>query len=598
MSKTGWLLLVALLGTFAAARGHPENWLEVRTPRFTIVTNTSEKQGRRIAVQFERMRAIFRQAYPELGDDPESPVIVLAVKSKDQFRALEPSLYVSTKALPLHGMFVRASEKDYILMRLDAEAGNPYPVVYHEYTHVFLRQADEQLPLWLNEGFAEFYQNSEIYDKKVLLGEPNQEHLTFLGQQKLLPLSLLFSVNEKSPYYLEEKKGAIFHAECWALIHYLMLKDYVEKTSTVPEYIGLVNQHIDPVTAAIRVFGDLSKLQQNLQTYIDRRAFDHFEMKMYDKIDTSGFHVQRLSPAGARAIEAEYLEASGRLEEARALSPPLGASPVVSVEDLEFVPSTAETQAQDKPLTALEAEAPCPLTQILRTAGERATEMVDNLQRFTATEEIEQTDLKRNRKRRQSTNRLFTYVAEIEQGSSGAFWVEEYRSGKTQGDASQFSDTGTAAFALIFHPYEIGNFEFHCEGQTQFRGTPAWLLVFEEKSDPSKSFHQIRINHSVHQLRFKGRAWLAREDEQILRLQTDLIGPIPEIGLKMEHLDIAYSPVEFEKQRLRLWLPASASIQMSYRGHLYQRIHKFTQFQLFLVDTEQTVKEPAPAPGR
>jgi hypothetical protein len=74
MSRHLFLLLPLLVTAFATAREHPENWIEVRSSRFTIVTNSSEKQGRRIAAQFERMRAIFQQAYPQLEDHPESPV--------------------------------------------------------------------------------------------------------------------------------------------------------------------------------------------------------------------------------------------------------------------------------------------------------------------------------------------------------------------------------------------------------------------------------------------------------------------------------------------------------------------------------------------
>lgn len=124
------------------------------------------------------------------------------------------------------------------------------------------------------------------------------------------------------------------------------------------------------------------------------------------------------------------------------------------------------------------------------------------------------------------------------------------------------------------------------------QGTSAWQIRFEEGSDPSKSFHQIRINGSVYQLRFQGRAWISVDDYQILRLQTDLVAPIPQIHLQLEHLDIAYAPVEFDKPKLRIWLPESASIEITYRGHSYQRMHKFSHFQLFLVVTEQTIKEP------
>jgi hypothetical protein len=598
MLKPHLLLLFLLVGTLAAAREHSAKWLEVRSPPFTIVTNSSEKQARRIAFQLERMRAVLQQAYAQVEDDPESPVVVLAVKSKDQFHALEPSQYISKKALPLHGMFVRGSDKNYILMRIDWAAGNANPVIFHEYTHLFLREAEERLPLWLNEGLAEFYQNTQVYDQEVVLGQTNQQQLMFLHQQKLLALSTLLSVDEKSPYYIEEDKGAVFHNECWALTHYLMLKDYADKTAKVAQYISFVNENIDPVTAAIRIFGDLGKLQRSLEDYIGQGSFNHFEARLPSKIDVSSFEIQRITAAQADAMKADYLAASGRLEEARALSPSLGQNALMGPASTDLVPSLSPTTSGNRTLTEAQGDVPCPLSQILQAASDRATEMVDNLQRFTAIEEIEHTELKKNGKRRQPAKQLFNYVANIEQSSSGAFWVEEYRLTKTQGgDAPRVWDTGTATFALIFHPQVIGNFAFRCEGRTDLHGSSAWQLSFEENPDPRKSFHQIRIERSVYQLRFKGRAWIAADDDQILRLQTDLVSPIPQIHLQSEHLDIAYAPVEFDKPKFRVWLPASASMQIKYRGRSYERVHKFNQFQLFLVDTEQTVKEPSPGPG-
>lgn len=595
MFKPHLLLPLILVSTFTSAREHTAKWTEVRSPRFTIVTNSGEKQARRIAVQFERMRAILQQAYPEVADDPESPVVVLAVKSTDQFRALEPIQYLSKQALPVHGMFVRGSDRNYILMRLDSGAGNPYPVVFHEYTHLFLREADERLPLWLNEGLAEFYQNTQIYDQEVLLGETNQQQLMFLRQEPLLPLSKLVSVDEKSPYYLEENKGAPFHNECWALAHYLLLKDYGEKTSRVPQYISLVNENVDPVTAAIRVFGDLGKLQRNLENYIAQTSFNQFKARLASKIDASSFEVLRITPAQADVMKADYLAASGRLEEARALSPTIGRNDLATPSSTEFLPSP--TKPGNRTVAEAQGNVACPLSQILQAASDRATEMVDNLQRFTAIEEVEHTEVKKNGKRRTSAKQLFSYVANIEQSSSGAFWVEEYRLAKTQGDSPNVWDKGTATFALIFHPQVIRNFAFRCEGRIESSGSPAWQLSFEESPDPRKSFHQIRIDRSIYQLRFKGRAWIAADNNQILRLQTDLVTPIPQIHLQLEHLDIFYAPVEFNRPKFRVWLPARTSMQIKYRGRFYERVHKFNQFQLFLVDTEQTVKEPSPGPG-
>lgn len=69
---------------------------------------------------------------------------------------------------------------------------------------------------------------------------------------------------------------------------------------------------------------------------------------------------------------------------------------------------------------------------------------------------------------------------------------------------------------------------------------------------------------------------------------------MPEIKLNVYHFDVAYSPVEFAKCHCRLWLPERVSVHLEFEGRRYQRVHKFSDFQLFLVDTEQRVTEPVP----
>jgi hypothetical protein len=239
----------------------------------------------------------------------------------------------------------------------------------------------------------------------------------------------------------------------------------------------------------------------------------------------------------------------------------------------------------------------CPLSQILHETSERATELVENLQRFTATEQIEHTEFRKNGKPRRPTSELFSYVAELKENPFGEFWVDEYRTASRQSDPPPLVENATAASALIFHPKMIGDFEIHCEGQTDLQGLPAWQLGFEERPDPNKSFSAFRINGTEYPVRLKGRAWISADNYQVLRLQRDLVAPVPEINLQFEHSDIAYAPVEFANHRFSLWLPKIASMDVGYQGHHYQRVHSFSHFQLFLVDTEQRVKEPvSPTP--
>ena len=213
MPRRIFLLLTIFVPVLASARDKPENWLEVRSPHFIVLSDSSEKEARHVADQFERMRLVFHAEIPKAHLDPATPIIVLAVRDKKDFQALEPEAYLAKGQIDLAGLFLRAPDKNYILLRMDAQGEHPYATVYHEYTHLISSRAEEWLPLWLNEGVAEFYQNTEIRDKEVLLGEPSSENILLLRQQRLLPLQTLFTVDYSSPYYHEENKGSIFYAE-------------------------------------------------------------------------------------------------------------------------------------------------------------------------------------------------------------------------------------------------------------------------------------------------------------------------------------------------------------------------------------------------
>lgn len=259
---------------------------------------------------------------------------------------------------------------------------------------------------------------------------------------------------------------------------------------------------------------------------------------------------------------------------------------IVAAESSELLQDTDAAAPPDR------NDGSCPLPQILHEVSERATELVENLQSFTATEQIQHTEFRKDGKPRRSTTELFTYVAELHENPYGEFWVHEYREAKTQSDPPPLVENATAASALIFHPKMIGDFEILCKGQTDLQGKPAWELQFEERPNPTKSFSSFLTSGKETPVRLKGRAWISTSNYQLLRLERDLMAPVPEIKLQFEHSDIVYAPVEFKNHRFSLWLPKNASMDIGYRGHHYHRVHSFSHFELFLVDTEERVKDP------
>jgi tetratricopeptide (TPR) repeat protein len=319
MRKSILLLLPLFTAAVSLAWDKPQNWLEVQSPHFLVITNGSEKQARHAADEFERMRLVFHLQFPQMHVDPASPIVVIATKDEKDFRTLEPQDYLGKGKLQLAGLFLRAPDKNYILLRLDAQGEHPYSTVYHEYTHLITSRSGDWLPLWLNEGWAEFYQTTDLREKEAILGEPDPGNLMLLRQNRLIPLPVLFAVDHNSPYYHEENKGSIFYAESWVLTHYLIITDASRHSRLLPDYVQLLSRGTDPATAATRAFGDLQKLQQALDAYIAQNSFMGFKIPAVTQVDQSAFRTQSIPSVQADAVRADFLAYDRRSADSRSL---------------------------------------------------------------------------------------------------------------------------------------------------------------------------------------------------------------------------------------------------------------------------------------
>lgn len=318
-----WLgaLGVAFLAAagFASGADKPQKWLEVRSPHFFVLTNGSEKQGRRLAQQFEQIRAVFHMVFPRVRVDTGAPIIALGAKDEKTFQSLEPKAWLQKGQLERDGMFLRGPEKNFVLLRLDEPSSEGLHIVFHEFTHLLLNQDVKSLPPWLDEGLAEFYGNSEVSEKEAMLGKPSGPHLLLLREKKLLPLDVLFKVDHTSPYYNEENKGSIFYAESWALTHYLMIKGSEGGKNPLLEFVALVNQDVDSATAAQRAFGDLTKLQKSLENYVHQAAFGVRRVKGLGENEELAYTAREVTAAESAAVRGDFLAHLQEFSEARAL---------------------------------------------------------------------------------------------------------------------------------------------------------------------------------------------------------------------------------------------------------------------------------------
>jgi len=247
----------------------------------------------------------------------------------------------------------------------------------------------------------------------------------------------------------------------------------------------------------------------------------------------------------------------------------------------------------DARLASLSTAQTCSLPDVLAHTGARAQDIVDNLQRFAANEIVQYDQFDSFGMLKVSETASYDYGVSFQQ-RSGGFSVDETRnvSAGGKGLSGGPPDRGLPSLALIFHPYYQGDYDMKCEGTADWNGTPAWVIHFVQRKDKPSRTRAIDTPQGEISLRLKGRAWIAQDSYQVLHIETNLVEPIPFLGLSADAVSISYAPVDFHSQDTQLWLPQSAETFTQSANRRVVVTHTFANFLLFSVQTNQTVDKP------
>jgi tetratricopeptide (TPR) repeat protein len=235
---------------------------------------------------------------------------------------------------------------------------------------------------------------------------------------------------------------------------------------------------------------------------------------------------------------------------------------------------------------AVVAGVTCPSQQVIEATGERVKQLVDNIAKFAAIEDLVHEELDKTGSPTSKETRKFDYVASVTETSPGYLETEEYRNLR-YGIADlpdHIVTSGFVTLALIFHPSMRDNFEMTCEGLGDWHGQATWLVHFRQRDDKPARFEDYTVGTQKYSLHLKGRAWISTDDLQIVRIESDLVSPLPQLAV--QHQIAEYGPVPFPKKSLELWLPQNVDIFMELNKHRYHRRHSFDHYMLFSINSE------------
>lgn len=347
---------VAVVGMAMIAQPASAAWLEASSDHFIIYSDTNEKQLRDFATRLERFDRGLRQLF--LPDVPEDEG-----RRSNRLRIYVVSDYGDVRQLcgrgcpnvlgfyvPRAGGSVAFTPRRYgsgSSADLDAET-----VLLHEYAHHFMyANFTAAYPAWYSEGFAEFNATARFErDGELGFGAP-AAHLAYsLIRGNVLSLEQLL---DSASRRLDPVESEAVYSRGWLLTHYLTFNP--DRSGQLRAYIEALNNGTPSVEAGKTAFGDLKKLDRELNRYLVSRRMKYVLLPA-DKLPIGRIDIRPLS-AGAAAMMPVHMRstrgvtdegARDLLPEARRRAAPYPDDPVVQAQlaEAEFdVGNDAEAEA-------------------------------------------------------------------------------------------------------------------------------------------------------------------------------------------------------------------------------------------------------------
>lgn len=213
----------------AAVTTYPSSsWVSIKSEHFTLVGQVGARRLQSLALNLERFRAVFSQILPARHFDAYPPTVVVVFAGDEEytpFKPLRPPPHGGTIDRHVAGYFRAGVHLNYITLAAQETDQKTTSVLFHEYVHSLAKRNQVRLPLWFNEGLAEYYSAYDLAGarrQQLRVGQAIPYRVQTLRTHTLLPLSSVLRADWSSSVYHEPDRREIFYAQSWALVHYLM----------------------------------------------------------------------------------------------------------------------------------------------------------------------------------------------------------------------------------------------------------------------------------------------------------------------------------------------------------------------------------------
>lgn len=300
--------LFAAVALWAASTPALAEWQSAKTRHFIIYADESPAELRDYALRLEQFDQAVRSAR-NMADPPLTDTGRLTIYVFKDVAAFSRLLETSEGIFGLYGTrdsgayaFV-AKAKPHGPGEIDSDI-----VFFHEYAHhLMLQDSSSYYPPWLVEGFAEFLSTAVIDSNgKVTLGSAaNHRSAGVYAPDHDLPVSALVGDSYRS---LNGWQWELLYSRGWLLTHYLTFEP--SRKGQLDLYISGIQSGKTPLESAKAAFGDLLKLDRDLDEYARRKSLSAIVVQT-DPSKIGAIEIHPLAEAKAAVLPVQMQLAFG-----------------------------------------------------------------------------------------------------------------------------------------------------------------------------------------------------------------------------------------------------------------------------------------------
>ncbi len=277
--------LFGLVTILLSASCSDAQWVRVSDGKISVYTQEDPTQAVPLISGFSNLRSALAQT-SIFHVDETVPLKVIAFHSDKEFNQYR--LNSGSCAF-----FQQTRRGEYVV--LDMSAGHQ-EISSHEFTHFVIAHSGVTLPLWMNEGVADFYSTFHISGDRVTFGRAVSGRLTILRSETWLPLESLFQISTSSSYYSDPTRMALFYSESWALTHMLLVSP--EYGPRFGDFVQALNKGHDSAESFKMVYNKTpAQVQEDLHGYLDQQHLPVMEMQLAKPLVIAATFQQAVSSA-------------------------------------------------------------------------------------------------------------------------------------------------------------------------------------------------------------------------------------------------------------------------------------------------------------